>query len=73
MISDTVGAEGEKSRIWRKQAQILLHVDPVENRKEAERVMLSADLARISLQGQSARDLEDSDEAWDSLVCGYYR
>lgn len=73
LISDVVGAQGEKARIWRKQAQVLLKADPIGNAKEAERVLLSADLTRINLPGQSACTLEDTDAAWDNLVCGYYR
>lgn len=71
-IADFVGAEGEKARIMRKKAQLLV-LNGFEANEEASRLKEAADCIRINLPGEMRHIFEDTDAGWNRLVCSFYR
>ncbi|KAH8601746.1 hypothetical protein B0O99DRAFT_588930 [Bisporella sp. PMI_857] len=74
-IAELHGAIGDTARIIRKEAHIFTLKGPEASKEKYESYRQLADLMRARCPGQASglSYVEDSDIAWDRLVCGYWR
>ncbi|MCJ1359550.1 MAG: hypothetical protein MMC33_009552 [Icmadophila ericetorum] len=72
-IAELQEARGDEVRIVRKQEQILEQRAKESIGVDTKRPTKSANFMRLSLLGPMQNFMDDSDAAWDSLSCGYFR